>query len=75
MQSRSEPGRLHVAEAAAHILRDTGMFKLTDRGEMAVKGRVFPNHFCQPNLSISEVSQWDNSSSFTDKRLERISAN
>jgi hypothetical protein len=40
MQSRSEPGRLHVAEAAADILRNTGMFKLTDRGEMAVKGRV-----------------------------------
>jgi hypothetical protein len=38
METRSDPGRLHVAEAAAEILRKTGMFKLTDRGEMAVKG-------------------------------------
>ena len=40
METRSDPGRLHVAEAAAEILRKTGMFKLTDRGEMAVKGRA-----------------------------------
>jgi hypothetical protein len=38
MENRSEPGRLHVAEAAAEILRKTGLFKLTDRGEMAIKG-------------------------------------
>jgi class 3 adenylate cyclase len=39
METRSEPGRLHVAEAAAAILRETGMFSLTDRGEMTVKGK------------------------------------
>ena len=39
MQARSDPGQLHVAEAAADILRKTGMFMLTDRGEMAVEGK------------------------------------
>jgi len=29
-----------VAEAAAAILNETGMFQLTDRGEMAVKGKA-----------------------------------
>jgi hypothetical protein len=40
--SRSDPGRLHVAAAAADILRRTGMFNLTDRGEMPVKGNAGP---------------------------------
>lgn len=39
METRGEPGRLHVAEAAAELLKKTGMFQLVDRGEMAVKGK------------------------------------
>jgi len=30
-------GRVHVAETAAELLRKTGIFKLTERGEMTVK--------------------------------------
>jgi hypothetical protein len=41
MQSRSDPGRLHVAEAAAEILRNYRMFTFTDRGEMAVKAGAY----------------------------------
>ena len=39
METRSDPGRIHAAEEAAEILKRTGMFRLTDRGEMAVKGK------------------------------------
>jgi len=39
MESRGEPGRLHVAETAAEILRKTGIFRLTERGEIEVKGK------------------------------------
>jgi hypothetical protein len=48
---RSDPGRLHVTEDVADILRKTKMFKLTDRGEMSVKGRGLHSSTSQLNLS------------------------
>ena len=42
MEARSDPGRLHVAENAANILRETGMFKLTDRGRAVQADPIRP---------------------------------
>jgi class 3 adenylate cyclase len=46
METRSDPGRLHVAAEAAEILKRSGLFRMTDRGESAVKGKgIMRTHF------------------------------
>ena len=55
METRSDPGRLHVAEAAAAILNETGMFQLTDRGEMAVKGKGVMHTYFVDGLAADAV--------------------
>ena len=53
METRSEPGRLHVAETAAELLKKSGMFKLTDRGEIAVKGKgIMRTYFVDGRLRV-----------------------
>jgi len=55
METRSDPGRLHVAENAANILRETGMFKLTDRGELVVKGKGVMHTYFVDGLAADAV--------------------
>jgi len=55
METRSDPGRLHVAEAAAAILTETGMFQLTDRGSMAVKGKGVMHTYFVDGLAADVV--------------------
>jgi len=67
METRSDPGRLHVAEAAAAILTETGMFALTDRGEMAVKGKGVMHTYFVDGLAADVVEAGE-----LRKALERV---
>ena len=54
MEMRSDPGRLHVAAAAATILRHSGVCRLTDRGESVVKGKGVMRTYFVDGLGLAE---------------------